>query len=54
MYRESMSLTTFIISTLLSPSAVMAACDALIASPNMFAAKNPCPPHLYLIVAILL
>ena len=50
----SISLTILIISTRLSPYAVMAACDALIAYPNILAARNPCPPHLYLIVAMLL
>jgi len=54
MYNDNMSLTTLIINTLLSPSAVIAACEALIPSPNIFAAKNPCPPHLSLKVAILL
>jgi hypothetical protein len=32
----------------------MAACEALMAYPNILAARNPCPPHLSLIVAILL
>ncbi len=49
-----MSFTTLIIRTLLSPSAVTAAWAAHTAYPNILAAKNPCPPHLYLKVEILL
>ena len=43
---DAISLATFCMSTLLSPSAVIPEWANAIPSPNLFTDRYPCPPHL--------